>query len=74
MSELSVSPITVKFPHRSRRGILLGLSLPQLTLVSTALALLLITVVTTGLLGAIALTPYGQSSLPWSPSAATAGP
>src|SRR5690606_38684543 len=30
MSDLSVAPVTVKFPHRSRRGILLGLSLPQL--------------------------------------------
>ncbi|MGC0328107.1 hypothetical protein RKD23_001097 [Streptomyces sp. SAI-170] len=57
MSDLSVAPVTVKFPHRSRRGILLGLSLPQLVLVSCALALLLVTVVTTGLLGAIALTP-----------------
>ncbi|MEU6231392.1 SCO6880 family protein, partial [Streptomyces sp. NPDC047042] len=79
MSEL-VSPITVKFPHRSRRGILLGLSLPQLTLVSAALALLLITVVTTGLLGALVLTPVwtvaaalvavrrnGRSLIDWAP-------
>ncbi|MBB4795281.1 hypothetical protein [Streptomyces nodosus] len=39
MTDLSVAPVTVKFPHRSRRGILLGLSLPQLVLVSCTLAL-----------------------------------
>ncbi|MGY9065362.1 SCO6880 family protein [Streptomyces sp. CAS3] len=79
MSE-PVSPITVKFPHRSRRGILLGLSLPQLLLVSVAFALLLVTVVTTGLLGVIVLTPLwaavaalvairrrGRSLIDWAP-------
>ncbi|QES38095.1 hypothetical protein DEJ48_35950 [Streptomyces venezuelae] len=29
MSELTITPLTVKFPHRSKRGILLGLTLPQ---------------------------------------------
>ncbi|CAL9364353.1 hypothetical protein SUDANB105_00733 [Streptomyces sp. enrichment culture] len=80
MSDLSVAPVTVKFPHRSRRGILLGLTLPQLVLVSCALALLLVTVFTTGLLGAIALTPlwaavaalaavrrHGRSLIDWAP-------
>ncbi|MDF3292421.1 SCO6880 family protein [Streptomyces silvisoli] len=80
MSDLSITPLTVKFPHRSRRGILLGLSLPQLVLVSCALALLLVTVVSTGLLGAIALTPlwaavtalvavrrHGRSLIDWAP-------
>lgn len=80
MSDLTVQPLTVKFPHRSRRGILLGLSLPQLVLVSCALALLLGTVVSTGLLGAIALTPlwaavaalvairrHGRSLIDWAP-------
>ncbi|MFG3043180.1 SCO6880 family protein [Streptomyces sp. NPDC048330] len=80
MSDLSVAPITVKFPHRSRRGILLGLSLPQLVLVSCTLALLLATVLTTGLLGAIALAPlwaavaslvairrHGRSLIDWAP-------
>ncbi|MFJ7342392.1 SCO6880 family protein [Streptomyces sp. NPDC101110] len=80
MSDLSVTPVTVKFPHRSRRGILLGLSLPQLVLVSCTLALLLVTVVSTGLLGAIALTPlwaaagalvairrHGRSLIDWAP-------
>ena len=38
LTDLSVAPVTVKFPHRSRRGILLGLSLPQLILVSCTLA------------------------------------
>ncbi|NEB01961.1 SCO6880 family protein [Streptomyces sp. SID13726] len=57
MSDLTVAPLTVKFPHRSRRGILLGLSLPQLVAVSSAMALLLVVVMSTGLLGAIALTP-----------------
>ncbi|MFI7102766.1 SCO6880 family protein [Streptomyces sp. NPDC050161] len=77
---MSDIPLTVKFPHRSRRGILLGLSLPQLLLVSTALALLLVTVVSTGLAGAIALTPLwaavaalvairrsGRSLIDWAP-------
>ncbi|WP_217550045.1 SCO6880 family protein [Streptomyces sp. GbtcB6] len=80
MSDLTVTPLTVKFPHRSRRGILLGLSLPQLVLTSGALALLLVTVVSTGLLGAVALTPlwatvialvavrrHGRSLIDWAP-------
>ncbi|MEU7117942.1 SCO6880 family protein [Streptomyces zaomyceticus] len=80
MSDLSVAPVTVKFPHRSRRGILLGLSLPQLVLVSGALALLLVTVLSTGLVGAIALAPLwaavaalvavrrdGRSLIGWAP-------
>ncbi|MEU2222674.1 SCO6880 family protein [Streptomyces sp. NPDC018347] len=80
MTDLSVAPVTVKFPHRSRRGILLGLSLPQLTLVSCTLALLLMTVMSTGLLGALALAPlwatsgalvairrHGRSLIDWAP-------
>ncbi|MEU6814057.1 SCO6880 family protein [Streptomyces sp. NPDC046860] len=80
MTDPSVPPVTVKFPHRSRRRILLGLSLPQLVLVSSAVTLLLMTVVTTGLLGAIALTPlwaavgvlvairrHGRSLIDWAP-------
>ncbi|MFC9431464.1 SCO6880 family protein [Streptomyces sp. NPDC056987] len=80
MSDLSVAPLTVKFPHRSRRGILLGLSLPQLILTSTALALLLGTLLSAGLLGAIALAPlwaavgalvvirrHGRSLVDWAP-------
>ncbi|MDX2631314.1 hypothetical protein QA995_37780 [Streptomyces scabiei] len=80
MTDLSVAPVTVKFPHRSRRGILLGLSLPQLVLVSSMLALLLMTVISTGLLGAVALAPlwaasgalvairrHGRSLIDWAP-------
>ncbi|MET9507696.1 SCO6880 family protein [Streptomyces flavidovirens] len=80
MTDLSVAPVTVKFPHRSRRGILLGLSLPQLVLVSSSLALMLMTVLSTGLLGAVALTPlwaasgalvairrHGRSLIDWAP-------
>ncbi|WP_405795126.1 SCO6880 family protein [Streptomyces longwoodensis] len=80
MTDLSVAPVTVKFPHRSRRGILLGLSLPQLVLVSCMLALLLMTVISTGLLGAAALAPlwaasgalvairrHGRSLIDWAP-------
>ncbi|MER6461666.1 SCO6880 family protein [Streptomyces sp. NPDC001228] len=78
-----VAPVTVKFPHRSRRGILLGLSWPQLVLVSCMLALLLMTVISTGLLGAAALAPLwatagalvvirrnGRSLIDWAPIAA----
>lgn len=80
MTDLSVAPVTVKFPHRSRRGILLGLSLPQLLLVSATLAVLLLTVIPTGLLGAVALAPlwaasgalvairrHGRSLIDWAP-------
>ncbi|MFG2430318.1 SCO6880 family protein [Streptomyces sp. NPDC048590] len=80
MTDLSAAPISVKFPHRSRRGILLGLSLPQLTLAACTLALLLMTVISTGLLGAVTLTPlwaasgaliairrHGRSLIDWAP-------
>ncbi|MEU2231251.1 SCO6880 family protein [Streptomyces vietnamensis] len=76
------SVLTVKFPTRSRRGILLGLTLPQLVLVSSTLAVLLATVVTAGLLGAIVLAPLwlttavlvgvrrdGRSLIDWAPLA-----
>ncbi|MFG2868629.1 MULTISPECIES: SCO6880 family protein [Streptomyces] len=78
MSE--VLPLTVKFPTRSRRGFLLGLSLPQLVLVSSTLALLLMAVLTVGLMGAVALAPVwittavlvgvrreGRSLIDWAP-------
>jgi hypothetical protein len=47
----------VRFPHRPRRGILLGLSLPQLLASSAVVCLLMVTVMTTGVLGALALLP-----------------
>ncbi|MFI9202182.1 SCO6880 family protein [Streptomyces sp. NPDC053048] len=81
MSDHSAAvPVTVKFPHRSRRGILLGLSLPQLVLTAATLAVLMLTVVSTGLAGAFALTPLwaavaalvfirrgGRSLIDWAP-------
>ncbi|AXG82933.1 hypothetical protein DVK44_27320 [Streptomyces paludis] len=70
----------MKFPHRSRRGILLGFSVPQLLLVSSTLALLLMTVISAGLLGVVALAPlwavsgtlvairrHGRSLIDWAP-------
>jgi len=47
----------VRFPTRSRRGVLLGLSPAQLTVVGFAGALLLVTMVASGLVGAVLLTP-----------------
>src|SRR3954468_11232742 len=87
LSALSVAPVTVKFPHRSRRGILLGLSLSQLVLVSSALAPALVTVASTGLLGVLALPPLwarvpglvpirrpGRSLIDWAPIVARYAP
>ncbi|WP_129838099.1 SCO6880 family protein [Streptomyces sp. RFCAC02] len=52
-----LAPPTVVFPHRPRRGVLYGLSLPQLVLAASALALLLLTLLSAGLLSAVALGP-----------------
>ncbi|GAA1069227.1 type VII secretion protein EccE [Kitasatospora nipponensis] len=51
------SPATVKFPHRSKRGILLGLTAAQLIGASLAGLLLLAVVLTRGVLGALELIP-----------------
>ncbi|MFI5804395.1 SCO6880 family protein [Streptomyces sp. NPDC051561] len=80
MSADHAVPLTVKFPHRSRRGILLGLSLPQLLLVSASLMLCLAAMMVFGLLGAVALLPLwivvgvlvavrrqGRSLIDWAP-------
>ncbi|WP_186781596.1 MULTISPECIES: SCO6880 family protein [unclassified Streptomyces] len=48
---------TVKFPHRSRRGILLGLTAPQLIVASLTGVLLLTVVLTRGVIGAVQLVP-----------------
>ncbi|WP_165983957.1 SCO6880 family protein [Streptomyces sp. YIM 98790] len=77
---MSDVPLPVKFPHRSRRGVLLGLSWPQLAVVSTAGALLLATVMASGLPGVLALAPLwaavaaavlirrqGRSLIDWAP-------
>ncbi|MEU6172714.1 SCO6880 family protein [Streptantibioticus parmotrematis] len=57
MSENSQAPATVKFPHRSRRGVLLGLTAPQLIVVGlTGLALLAV-ILARGVVGALELLP-----------------
>lgn len=48
---------TVRFPNRSRRGVLLGLTVPQLTVVTSAGALLMATLLTGGIPGAVMGTP-----------------
>ncbi|MFD4814946.1 SCO6880 family protein, partial [Streptomyces sp. NPDC058418] len=48
---------TVKFPHRSRRGILLGLTAPQLIVVSLTGLLLLAVILARGVVGALELIP-----------------
>ncbi|MEU3692342.1 SCO6880 family protein [Streptomyces narbonensis] len=50
-------PATVKFPHRSRRGVLLGLSAPQLIVVAACGLLLLSVLLTSGVTGALKLVP-----------------
>ncbi|NYI03442.1 SCO6880 family protein [Allostreptomyces psammosilenae] len=52
-----VAPPTVKFPHRSRRGVLLGLTAPQLTVTATTGLLVLGVMLTSGLSGALRLVP-----------------
>ncbi|MEU1299981.1 SCO6880 family protein [Streptomyces shenzhenensis] len=76
-------PATVKFPHRSRRGVLLGLSAPQLIIVAVSGLLLLSALLTSGVTGAITLLPLwaailagvyvrhrGRSLADWAPIAA----
>ncbi|WP_326777077.1 SCO6880 family protein [Streptomyces sp. NBC_01445] len=50
-------PVTVKFPHRSRRGVLLGLSAPQLIVVAVTGLLLLAVLLSAGVTGALNLIP-----------------
>ncbi|MFJ7278313.1 SCO6880 family protein [Kitasatospora sp. NPDC098663] len=82
MSTPSQTPTTVKFPSRSRRGILLGLSLPQLVLTAIGAAVLLAVLMTLGIVGAVLLTPLwalmafvvvvrirGRSLADWAPIA-----
>lgn len=77
----SVAP-TVKFPHRSRRGILLGLTVAQLVLVAGAGCLLLAVILAGGIVGALELLPLwallalavftrhrGRSLADWAPIA-----
>lgn len=51
------APAVVKFPHRSRRGILLGLTAPQLVVASLAGLLLLAVILARGVIGALELIP-----------------
>ncbi|WP_405013560.1 SCO6880 family protein [Kitasatospora sp. NBC_01539] len=55
MSDTSLA--TVKFPHRSKRGILLGLTAAQLIVASLTGLLLLAIVLTRGVVGALELIP-----------------
>ncbi|MFJ9988110.1 SCO6880 family protein [Streptomyces globisporus] len=48
---------TVKFPHRSRRGVLLGLTVPQLTVAGLTGLLLLAVILARGVVGALQLIP-----------------
>ncbi|PPS89926.1 SCO6880 family protein [Streptomyces sp. MH60] len=48
---------TVKFPHRSRRGVLLGLSVPQLVVAGLSGLLLLAVILARGVVGALQLIP-----------------
>ncbi|MFJ7631154.1 SCO6880 family protein [Streptomyces sp. NPDC097595] len=48
---------TVKFPHRSRRGVLLGLSVPQLAVAGLTGLLLLAVILARGAVGALQLIP-----------------
>ncbi|MFD8689484.1 SCO6880 family protein [Streptomyces sp. NPDC059171] len=48
---------TVKFPHRSRRGVLLGLSVPQLVVAGLTGFLLLAVTLARGVVGALQLVP-----------------
>ncbi|WP_416484229.1 SCO6880 family protein [Streptomyces sp. CL12] len=57
MSENSPAQATVKFPHRSRRGVLLGLTAPQLVVVGLTSLALLAVILTHGVVGALELLP-----------------
>ncbi|MEV7116118.1 SCO6880 family protein [Streptomyces anulatus] len=48
---------TVKFPHRSRRGVLLGLTVPQLVVAGLTGLLLLTVILARGVIGALQLIP-----------------
>ncbi|MGW2658345.1 SCO6880 family protein [Streptomyces sp. NPDC001478] len=57
MPDRPQTPATVKFPHRSRRGVLLGLTVPQLTGTALTGLLLLAVIVTRGVIVALELIP-----------------
>jgi hypothetical protein len=76
-------PVSVKFPHRSRRGVLLGLTVPQLVVTAATGVLLLAVLLSAGVIGALELLPLwvaigllvvvrhrGRSLADWAPIAA----
>ncbi|WP_103502145.1 SCO6880 family protein [Streptomyces sp. SM14] len=82
-SDVSTGPAPVKFPTRSRRGVLLGLSAPQLLVVAVTGLVLFAVLVTSGVLGALILLPLwaavaavvflryrGRTLADWTPIAA----
>ncbi len=56
-SQAETVTATVKFPHRSRRGVLLGLTVPQLIVAGLTGLLLLAVITTRGVVGALQLIP-----------------
>ncbi|SFC59723.1 SCO6880 family protein [Streptomyces aidingensis] len=77
------SPATVKFPHRSRRGVLLGLTAPQLVATAATGVLLMAVILTAGVTGTLQLLPLwaavalgvfvrhrGRALADWAPIAA----
>ncbi|MGW4305931.1 SCO6880 family protein [Streptomyces californicus] len=56
-SQAETATATVKFPHRSRRGVLLGLTVPQLIVAGLTGLLLLAVIMTRGVVGALQLIP-----------------
>jgi len=80
MTPETSQPEAVRFPHRSRRGVLAGLSWPQLAVVSIAGVLLLAVMLTAGVVGALKFLPlwcafaavvlvrrHGRSLAEWAP-------
>ncbi|UGQ10944.1 hypothetical protein LO772_29705 [Yinghuangia sp. ASG 101] len=78
----SDAPTTVRFPHRSRRGVLIGLTWPQLAVATVGLTLLFSVVVSMGVGPALQLLPlwvvfgtvivvrrHGRSLAEWAPVA-----
>jgi hypothetical protein len=57
MPENPVSSPTVRFPHRSRRGVLAGLTATQLVLAAVSGCMLLAVILAAGVLGALELLP-----------------
>jgi Putative type VII ESX secretion system translocon, EccE len=82
MSDNARAEATVKFPHRPRRGLLLGLTAPQLVVCGLTGVLLLAVIIARGVVGALELIPlwaviallvfvrhHGRSLADWTPIA-----